>query len=104
MVAYDQTSDKPMAARQPTREDIRVTQLMFDRRFWPFDMPFIQDVGHHIATVAACCVPAEFAALDGIVEMQCVITHEPLILLGYLFRTGLFLDPADARVLIGKEF
>jgi hypothetical protein len=91
--------------REPHPDDIRVNVLTFNRHMWPysFNMPFIEDGGRNLASVGAYYIPAEFSELDGICEAMCVKTHEPLILLGYMFRNGIFLDPMDERVLIGKE-
>jgi hypothetical protein len=101
----DEPDTNEVVERTPSDADIRCNTLTFSRQFWPyhFALPYIPDPGRNLASVGMFYGPAEFAALDGIFDTQCIVTHEPLILLGYMFRNGMFLDPEDPRILIGKE-
>lgn len=106
MVETSGADDTSMVeGRTPKMDDIRVNTLTFNRRFWhySFDIPFIPDPGRNSASVGACFAPAEFASLDGVYDTMCIKTREPLVLIGYMFRNGLFLDPLDERVVIGKD-
>ncbi len=107
MVTQDDASDQTVDSRRPSEQDIRVNPLTFNRGTWPFAIPFMPDPipgRNNYATVACCMIPADFPEFDGAYDAMCVETHEPLVLLGYQFWNGLFLDPLDERVLIGKEF
>lgn len=99
------TNGKDIAG-QPIPSDIRITPIVlskqawesyFDLRFWP---DYWDDNFRGFATVGVCHIPAEYAALDGIYEAQCVRTREKLVLLGYLFKNGELISAEDPRVII----
>lgn len=92
-------------SRTPKMDDIRVNMIVLSRHNWPylFDIPFIPNPGMDLASVGIYFAPAEFASLDGVYDTMCINTREPLVLIGYMLRNGLFLDPLDERVVIGKD-
>jgi hypothetical protein len=97
MVETDAQADTQMA--QENEPSIRANAIFLTRYSWyqRFDMSFIPDLNDtNIASICACFVPA---ADENDFDVQCIKTQEKLVFFCYWFRTGLFLEPGDPRII-----